>query len=531
MGAHSAEPPAPAVRNRGFAIAAGCLAVLLGALDTFVVVTIIQQIIEDLGIGLNQIQRVTWIINMYLLGYIAAMPLLGRASDRFGRKLLLQISLAGFAVGSVVTALATEIGGLVDGIIGGDHGLTVIVIGRLIQGAASGALLPVTFALAADLWAQRDRAAVLGAVGGAQELGSVLGPLYGVGVVYFLHQWQYAFWINIPLAAIAMYLVHISLPGRDDSQPKQKIDLTGGLLLAVALGLAVVGMYNPAPDGKALFPSYGIPVLCVAAAAVVAFFVWEWRAKTKLMEPAGVRFLPFFAALGGSLCTGVALMVTLVNVELFGKGVLGETSVVDAAVLLLAFLVALPIGAVVGGFVATAVGDRAVCFVGLLVAAFGYWRIHYWTVDVRSAQYDLGVLQLPTFYVDLAIAGIGLGIVIAPLASATLRAVPPAQHGIASAFVVVARMVGMLIGFSALTAFGLYRFNQNLATLPIEGTSLMERAASIARNVKLAYAMQYGDIFMVTAIVCVVGALFGLLIAGRKQHAEDPEPEVVAAAP
>src|ERR1700755_3271762 len=120
--------------SRGVAISAGSLAVLLGALDTYVVVTIMTDIMRDVGIGINQIQRVTPIVTWYLLGYIAAMPLLGRASDRFGQKLLIQTSLAGFAVGSVITALATD--------------TTMLEIGRLVQGISSGALLPVTLALA-----------------------------------------------------------------------------------------------------------------------------------------------------------------------------------------------------------------------------------------------------------------------------------------------------------------------------------------------------------------------------------------------
>ena len=146
--------------NRKVAIAAGSLAVLLGALDTYVVVTIMRDIMRDVGIAVNQVQRITPIITWYLLGYIAAMPLLGRASDRFGRKLMLQLSLVAFAAGSVVTALSSD--------------LTMLIIGRFIQGTASGALLPVTFALAADLWSQRSRAGVLGGIGAARSWAACL---------------------------------------------------------------------------------------------------------------------------------------------------------------------------------------------------------------------------------------------------------------------------------------------------------------------------------------------------------------------
>ena len=504
----------PATTSRRIAISAGSLAVLLGALDTYVVVTIMTDIMFDVGIGINQIQRVTPIITGYLLGYIAAMPLLGRASDRFGRKLLLQVSLAGFAVGSVVTALSTD--------------LTVLVIGRFIQGTASGALLPVTLALAADLWASRSRAAVLGGVGAAQELGSVLGPMYGIALVWLFNHWQSVFWVNVPLAVIAMVMIHFSVPSRQESEKPEKVDVLGGVLLAIALGLAVIGLYNPAPDGKQVLPSYGPPLLIGALVAAVAFFVWERFARTRLIEPAGVHFRPFLAALGASLAAGAALMVTLVNVELFGQGVLGKDQN-QAAFMLLWFLGALPIGALLGGWLASKIGDRIVAFAGLLIAAGGYWLISKWPVDLLAARHDLGFITLPTLNTDLAIAGLGLGLVIGPLTSATLRVVPAAQHGIASAAVVVARMIGMLVGIAALSAWGLYRFNQLLATLPKPtGGNLLEQAAAIADNVRKAYAMQYGEIFLITAIVCLVGALLGLLISGRSEHADEPEPAPTA---
>jgi MFS family permease len=194
--------------------------------------------------------------------------------------------------------------------------------------------------------------------------------------------------------------------------------------------------------------------------------------------------------------------------------------------MLLWFLAALPIGALVGGAIATKIGDRAVAFVGLSIAAGGYWLISKWSINLLAEHHNIFGLSLPALHTDLAVAGIGLGLVIAPLTSASLRVVPSAQHGIASAAVVVARMTGMLIGVAALSAWGFYRLPQLVAKLASQlprDASLTERVLHQATLYREAFAGMYGEIFEVTVVVCVVGALLGLLIGSRSVHADEPE--------
>ncbi|WP_016880522.1 MULTISPECIES: MFS transporter [unclassified Rhodococcus (in: high G+C Gram-positive bacteria)] len=506
-------------RSRTVAIGAAALAVLLGALDTYVVVSMIRQIMDDLLIPVNRLERVTPIVTGYLLGYIAAMPLLGQASDRFGRKLVLQSCLAGFLVGSVVTALADD--------------LPMLVAGRVVQGVASGALLPVTMALAADLWATHKRSNVLGAVGAVQELGSVLGPLYGVAIAglavwssaFGIAGWRGVFWMNVPLGVLAMIAVQVSVSRRDPAHEPVRVDVVGGLLLAVALGLAVVGLYNPDPR-TAVLPPWGGPMLVGVGVATVAFVGWELRAKTRLIDPVDVQMGAFLAALGVSGAAGVALMVTLVDVDLFAQSLLDRDDR-GAVILLLRFLAALPVGALLGGLLAARLGDRVVAAVGMLLAAAGYFRMARWPMDVLSVPYQVGPIVVPRLDTDLAVAGLGLGLVIAPLSVAVLRAVSPIQYGIASAGVVVARMAGMLVGVAALSAWGLHRFHSLTANLqvPFPVGKPPEQAArelaEYAGAVDRALVTEYTGIFLITSVVCAAGALLALFLGRHPAKASD----------
>jgi MFS family permease len=272
-----------------------------------------------------------------------------------------------------------------------------------------------------------------------------------------------------------------------------------------------------------VLPPWGLPAIGIAIAVLVMFVLWERRSKVTLLDRAGVQLGRFAATLGVSLASGAALLVTLVDVELFAQTLLGMDSGA-AAVLLVRFLIALPVGAVAGGWLASRAGERIVCCAGLVLAAAGYLLIAQWPADVLDATHLLG---LPVVDTDLAIAGFGLGLVIAPVSAAALRAVPDRSAGVAAAAVVVARMTGMLVGVAALTGWGLYRFGVLTADLdtplPI-GVTADEFALQLANyqtSLTAALLTEYHEIFLLTAGICIIGAAMSLFLPGRIRTRQD----------
>ena len=172
------------------------LGLFVAALDTYVVVTLLPAMVADIGLTIDRFEQATPIVTGFLGGYVVAMPLLGAYSDVRGRLPVYALCIAVFAAGSVVTATAG---------LWSFAGLPWLIGGRFLQGLGGGGLVPLSLALAADLYSGERRTFALGSVAALQEAGSVFGPLYGAtlaAVAGSLGSWRFVFWVNLPLAAL-----------------------------------------------------------------------------------------------------------------------------------------------------------------------------------------------------------------------------------------------------------------------------------------------------------------------------------------
>lgn len=299
-------------------LAVASVAVALAAADTYVVVLALTDMMTGVGVGIDSLQKATPIISGFLLGYVAVLPLIGRLADVLDRQRILLGCLAIFVVGSAITAMASE--------------LSVLVVGRVLQGLGGGGLVPATLALVAQLWPPGERGTPLGIVGAVQEIGSVLGPLLGA-LILTIWDWRAIFWVNalagVALAAAIRYVG--GAPVRTGGErarwrrPVAALTAAAGVIGAVLLTLALT-----APSALTSSVQWGGP------------FVPYGTHTSRMLTPIGVWAM---IALGVALPLGAALVWrTLATVDLPGAALIG----ISLGALILTFATSDPSKQVIG---------------------------------------------------------------------------------------------------------------------------------------------------------------------------------------
>ncbi|MFL6091169.1 MAG: MFS transporter [Aeromicrobium sp.] len=502
-------------RSGRLLLAFAVVAIAFAAADTYVVVLALPEMMTTVGLDIDQLQRAAPIISGFLLGYVGVLPLIGRIADLRGRVPVLLGCLLIFAIGSVITASAFD--------------LPTVVAGRLVQGIGGGGLIPPTLALVADLWPPERRGLPLGIVGAMQELGSVVGPLYGAAILT-VASWRAIFWVNaavglllaagmirrrqrldlLGLLLLSLTLAGVSLvmlepkslvtgvttglaylPVTGDSRwltplalatagvlvlfavrqafarrpllnwhrwPSlaRQADLLGSLLLSLGLGAVIITFASAEPESAAVSPSAPI-LLPVAAAALLLFWLRQRTARNPLLPRGAFAQRPAWGAVVVSFLIGASLIAALVDIPFFARLTIYRDSQVDAALVLVRFLIALPVGALLGGLLLRWLRPTLLTAVGMAISTAAFVHMATWSQEALRHDVELAALVA---------GGLGFGLAIAPVNAALLNHTDDDVHGVASGMLIVSRMVGMLLGISMLTTVGLRAFYRASAAIP-----------------------------------------------------------------
>ena len=457
------------------------------ALDQTGVVTALPSVMLDLKIPITQLDRVSWIITAYLLGYTVAMPLIGRIGDVNGYARVYQASLIVFCIGTSLVAVAQS--------------FEFMIGARVIQAIGGGATVPLGMALATTLVPPEKRALVLGVVGGAAEAGSMLGPAYG-GAIVELSSWRWIFWLNVPQSAI-VFVVLMRLPNH--RTPGARVDYLGGAVLIAALFLLALGL------SRKEFFTIESPVPFILAASGIGLggvlVLVERRVWQPLLAQVFLRSWQFILANISQALVGVSLILAMVTVPLTADTVMLKDPF-TGAMWLLRMTGVIPIASVVGGWMLPWAGGRTLTVAGLLMVATGLFMCSRWEIGVDDPELTL----------QLLLAGAGFGLVIAPILHRALQAVGEDYRATAASLVTVARMMGMTLGLAAMSAWGVEHF-QVLTSglelpLPLTGESteaLNARVAEYTEGINDAGLTVFRAFFRAAAICALAAIPFALL--------------------
>jgi len=384
----------------------------LAMLDGTVVNVALAHIGGDLDAGFAGLQ---WTVNAYTLGLAALILLGGSLGDRFGRRRIFVIGVVWFAVASAVCAFAPDIG--------------TLVAARALQGVGGALLTPGSLAIISASFHGKDRAAAVGAWSGLGGIAGAVGPFVGGWLVEW--SWRAVFLINLPLAALVVWVALRHVPESRDPAAAPGLDLTGTALAIVGLA----GVTWALTEGGAGWTTPAWIALVVGVAALAVFVPVEWRSRHPLVPPSLFRSRMFTAANVVTLLVYAALGTLFLLLVLQLQVVAGFSPVLAGAGLLPVTLLMLLLSAR-SGALAQRIGPRLPMTVGPLVAAGGVLLL------LRigpGASWFLDVLP------GVVVFALGLCLTVAPLTATVLDAAPDRYAGAASGVNnAVARSAGLL---------------------------------------------------------------------------------------
>jgi len=438
----------------------------MAAVDTLVVSTALSRIRLDLEASVGQLE---WTVNAYNLSFAVLLITAAALGDRFGRRRLYAAGIGLFALASAAAALAPDVG--------------VLIAARAVQGAGAAVILPLGLALLSAAFPADKRGAAIGIFSAITGIAVASGPLVGGAVVEGI-DWQWIFWVNVPIGLAAVPLVLAKMP--ESYGPDTGLDLRGLALVTLA-GLATVwGLVrgNEAGWGSAEV----IASLAAGVLLTIAFVAWERRAREPMLPLALFRSRPFAAGNAAIFLTFASLFgAVFFFAQLLQTG-LGYGPL-ETGLRLLPWTATFITVAPVAGVLADRIGERPLMVAGLSLQALGL----AWVALIADPGMSYTQLLAP-----FVVAGVGVSMAIPAAQNSVVASVPDAVLGKAAGANSMMRELGGVFGIAIAVA-------------------VFAAAGSYASP--QAFIDGFAPATAAGAAFALIGAVVGLALPGRRRAA------------
>ena len=412
------------------------LIILLGALDQTIVSVSLPQMAHDLGSA----SMLAWVISGYLIASTVATPVYGKLGDLYGRRLLLTIAVLIFLIASIGCALAQS--------------MPMLILARILQGIGGGGLISTAQAIIGEVVPLRERGRYQGYVSVVYALASVGGPVLG-GYLTYLMSWRWIFWINLPLGGLALWVARRALKDLPVPGVRLPIDYFGALLLTVGLSLFLIALTRIGHGVPLLSPDT-LWLVGVSMMLLAVFARHEHRTAEPLIPPSLLRIRTVWISCG-ILFISFFQIIALSALIPFGMQMLDGIGPDSAALQLIAFSLAIPAGAFLGGRWMTRSGRyKPMQLLGTGLLPIATLLLAY-----------LGPHASLATGMALALAGVATGMTLPTSLVAVQNAVAPKDIGVATAMTALFRSMGGAIGIALLSSilFALMGSNGNAMDL------------------------------------------------------------------
>lgn len=402
-------------RTKAVILVGVLLSLFLAALDQTIVATALPAIIQDL----NGLELLSWVSTGYLLASTAMVPIYGKLSDLYGRRIVLLFGITVFLVGSALCGIAQT--------------MIQLILYRVVQGVGAAALTSTAFAIPADLFTPAERPRYMGIFAGVFGLASVIGPYVG-GVLTDNFSWHWVFYVNLPLGILALVFIILKMP-KLASGLRASIDWLGTILLIVGVVPLLLGLTLDKSANGWTSPLI-LGLFAVAIVGTGLFLFVETRAASPIISLGLFRNRTFAIVIAASVLNGAAFFGAILFLSLFMVNVVG-VSATAAGTALIPLTLSLVVGSILSSALVQRVGRyKPIIIVGFGIMLVGFWLLSRMNIDTTRSSVTWRMIVL----------GLGIGPAMPLLNLALQNAVPFAEMGAATASRQFFQQLGQVFG-------------------------------------------------------------------------------------